>query len=148
MDEDEAVELVFDGSVYHPDSVLAAAHVLARGLRAWLKPDGHGGTVARLAPTGGGGLAPLLDAFRDEAAAQELRRRVAEANRGLREYVVTQALLAAAEPFRAGAALSPEDDAEVDRLIAAVEREIAEKAARFEEDGGSAAAGSGPAGTP
>lgn len=130
----DTAELRFDGTLYHPESVLAAAHVLARRLRVSLKPDGKGGTLARVSPPEG---APALE---DEAAAQELRRRVAADTRPLREYIVTQALLSAGGERRApgaeGApALTPEEEAEVDRLIAEAEKEISEKVARFEAAG-------------
>ena len=130
----DTAELEFDGSLYKPDSVLAAAHALARRLRVWLKPDGRGGTLALVSPADG------ADALRDEAAAQELRRRIAVETRPLREYIVTQALLAAggerqAPAGTAPAPLSPEEEAEVDRLIAEAEKEIAEKVSRFEAAG-------------
>ena len=88
----EFVLLEFDGAVFHPDAVLAAAHVLARTLEVSLEADGRGGTRAHVSPPDG---APAL---RDEAAAQELRRRVAAANRPLREYIVTRSLLSAGSP--------------------------------------------------
>lgn len=129
------VGVALDAAVYHPDSVLGAAHVLARRMRVWLRSDGRGGTRARLANADGGSLKPAaLEAmFLDEAAAQELRRRAAVANRTLREFIVTQALLSAGgERKGPPAPLSPEEDAEVDRLIAEVEREIAAKASAFD----------------
>ena len=130
-----STEFVLDAGVFHPDSVLAAAHVMTRSMRVWLKPEGKKGTVVRVGPREGGAAdAELESLFREEAAAQELRRRVSAANKGLREYVVTQALLSAAgeRPEANGPALSKEEDAEIDRLISEVEAEIAEKAARFD----------------
>ncbi|MBI3297199.1 MAG: hypothetical protein HYZ75_03480 [Elusimicrobia bacterium] len=132
------VRVALDSEIYHPDAVLGAAHVLARRMRVWLRPDGRGGTQARLANAEGGRLkAATLEAlFLDEAAAQELRRRSGAANRALREYIVTQALLSAGRERRdLPPALSPEEDAEVDRLIAEVEGELAAKAAGFDADG-------------
>lgn len=155
--------LEFEAAVFHPDSVLSAAHVLARSMRVWLAPDGRGGTTARLAPADGAPPEGMADRFRDEVAAQELRRRVSAANRGLREYIVTQALLSAGGERAGGAgsggpALSPEEDAEIDRLIAEVEKDIESKAAQFEAGGdvgrtweesrGADAAGPGPERTP
>ena len=114
----------FDGAVYHPDSVLAAAHVLARRFTVTLKPDGRGGPLAAVEPAAG------VDVLRDEAAAQELRRRIAAANRTLREYVVTRSLLSAG-----GSVPVPEERGDLEGLIAEAERQIAEKAARFEQEG-------------
>lgn len=130
----DTAELEFDGKTYHPDAVMAAAHALARSLRVWLKADGKGGTLARVSPPEG------ADALRDEAAAQELRRRIAVDTRPLREYIVTQSLLAAGGERQAPAgvpapALTPEEEAEVDRLIAEAEKEISEKVSRFEAAG-------------
>ncbi|TBR25581.1 hypothetical protein EPO15_01940 [bacterium] len=130
----DAAELEFDGALFHPDAVLAAAHALARRLRVSLKPDGRGGTLARVSPPEG------ADALLDEAAAQELRRRIAVETRPLREYIVTQSLLSAGgertgAPAASSPALSPEEEAEVDRLIAEAEKEIAEKVSRFEAAG-------------
>lgn len=130
----DCAEVTFDGAVFHPDAVLAAAHALARNLRVWLKSDGRGGTLARVSPADG------ADALRDEAAAQELRRRISTQTRPLREYIVTQSLLAAggerqAPGGTAGPALTPEEEAEVDRLIAEAEKEISEKVSKFEAAG-------------
>lgn len=118
-------EVHFDGTVFHPDSVLAAAHVLARRMTVTLEPDGRGGTLARVAPAEGAA------ALRDEAAAQELRRRIAAGNRTLREYVVTRSLLSAGAPPCPPA---PQDAGELDGLLAEVERDIAEKSARFAQE--------------
>lgn len=118
--------VAFDGAVYHPDSVLAAAHVLARTLDVVLEADGRGGTRARVSPPGGEA------ALRDEAAAQELRRRVAAANRPLREYIVTRSLLSAGSPAPVPV---PQDQRELERLVVEAERRIAEKAARFAQEG-------------
>lgn len=122
----------FDGAVYHPDSVLAAAHVLARRLTVTLEPDGRGGTLARVSPAEGAA------ALRDEAAAQELRRRIAAGNRTLREYIVTRSLLSAGAPAcpppRRPGLPAPQDAGDLDRLLAEVERDIAEKSARFAQE--------------
>ena len=130
----DPAEVAFDGELFDPASVMAAAHGLARSLRVWVKPDGRGGTLARVSPPEG------ADALRDEAAAQELRRRISVATRPLREYIVTQSLLAAGGERRdtGGSptpALTPEEEAEVDRLIAEAESEISEKVALFEAAG-------------
>lgn len=122
----EFVLLEFDGAVFHPDAVLAAAHVMARTLEVSLEADGRGGTRARVSPPDG---APAL---RDEAAAQELRRRVAAANRPLREYIVTRSLLSAGSPTPVPV---PHDQRELERLVVEAERRIAEKAARFAQEG-------------
>lgn len=118
--------VAFDGAVFHPESVLAAAHVLARTLDVVLEADGRGGTLARVSPPEGEA------ALRDEAAAQELRRRVAAANRPLREYIVTRSLLSAGSPAPVPV---PQDQRELERLVVEAERRIAEKAARFAQEG-------------
>ncbi|TPW21024.1 MAG: hypothetical protein FD126_1098 [Elusimicrobia bacterium] len=122
----EFAQIVFDAELYQADSVLAAAQVLARRLAVVIKPDGRGGLVARVRPSEG------AEALLEEAGAQELRRRVAAANRTLREYVVTRSLLSAGGP---AVAPVPEDRRELERLVLEAERSIAQKAARFEEEG-------------
>lgn len=118
-------QMSFDGAVFHPDSVLAAVHVLARRLTVTLEADGRGGTLARVAPAEGAA------ALRDEAAAQELRRRIAAGNRTLREYIVTRSLLSAGTQTGAPAL---QDVGELDGLLTEVEREIAEKIAHFAQE--------------
>lgn len=136
----DSAEVAFDGKLFHPDSVLAAAHVLARNLRIELADDGEGGTLAYVSPASG------ADTLRDEAAAQELRRRIAVETRPLRQFIVTQSLLAAGgERQASAAALSPAPNpvqiSEIDRLIDEAEKEIEKKVSVFEAAGNSNPAG-------
>lgn len=83
--------LEFDPAAYHPDALAAAAHLFAGRAEVWLGEDEVTLRVADPAA-----LDALAAEFLAEANTQELRRRIAAANRTLREYIITQALLAAA----------------------------------------------------
>jgi len=78
------------------EAVLAAAHAFAGRAEVWTTDGG----VELEAQEGSGldaaGLESLAEEFNEELVAQELRRRIAASNRSVREYLITQALLAAA----------------------------------------------------
>ncbi|MFH1724376.1 MAG: hypothetical protein ABII00_07120 [Elusimicrobiota bacterium] len=138
--------LTLDAAVYHPDSVLRAAHVMAGKLRIRIGPMKSGVShvvLEAVEASGAVALSALADDFLDEAAAQELRRRVAADNRTVREYIITLALLSAsgerplaaekppATERAASPRLSQEEEAEIDRLIEEAEREIKQRAPRL-----------------
>lgn len=93
--------LRFDPAAYHPDAVAAAAHLFAGRAEVWL---GDGEVTLRVAEPAA--LDALAAEFLEEVNTQELRRRIAAANRPLREYIITAALLAAAGQ-RAGPPSTP-----------------------------------------
>ena len=137
---DGKVRLVLDAATYHPDSVLEAAHVLAARARVWLRKVPRG-TEALVEARGSVSSPGLGEEFLDEVSAQELRRRIAERNRPIREYIVTQALLAASGPAHSGASrenapLSAADEEEIDRLIREAEKEIEGKIPSGPDDEG------------
>ncbi|TPW20361.1 MAG: hypothetical protein FD126_1760 [Elusimicrobia bacterium] len=115
-------------SAVRPEAVLTAAHVLSRKADVWLE-EGE----AELRPKAGKPSADALEAlaaeFAEEAVTQELRRRVAESNRSVRDYLVTQALVSAAgaqgtaQPTMGN--LSEDQEKDIDQLIAEAERELA-----------------------
>jgi His-Xaa-Ser system protein HxsD len=93
--------LAFDPAAYHPDAVAAAAHLFAGRAEVWL---GDGEVTLRVREPAA--LDALAAEFLEEVNSAELRRRIAAANRPLREYIITAALLAAAGE-RAGQAAAP-----------------------------------------
>lgn len=120
----KAVVKVEGGSV-HEESLMMAAHVLSRAAEVWL---GEG--EVELKPKAGQDLEALAAEFAEEVLAQELRRRVAAANRSVRDYIVTQALLSAAgqgsapPPEQQMGNLSADQEEEIQRLIAEAESEL------------------------
>ena len=91
MTEPAERTLSFDPAATHPDALAAAAHVFAGRAEVWLGEDEVTLRVADAAA-----LDALAAEFLAEVNSQELRRRIAAATRPLREYIITQALLAAA----------------------------------------------------
>lgn len=123
-----SVIVTLEEPAIRPDAVLTAAHVLSRKAEVWLgegevelKPKKKKASVAE--------LEALAAEFAEEAVTQELRRRVAETNRSVRDYLVTQALVTAAgaqgtsQPEMGN--LSEEQEKDIDQLIAEAEKELA-----------------------
>lgn len=82
--------LSFDAEAYHADSLAAAAHLFAGRAEVWL-----GEHEVTLRAKEGSDLGALAAEFLAEVNSSELRRRISAANRPLREYIITQALLSA-----------------------------------------------------
>lgn len=91
MSEGAERTLEFDPAAYHPDALAAAAHLFAGRAEVWLGED-----EVTLRVSDPAALDALAAEFLAEVNVQELRRRIAAANRTLREYIITQALLSAA----------------------------------------------------
>lgn len=125
-----AAVVTLEGSAIRQEAALAAAHVLSRKAEVWL---GEGEAELRLkqGEASQEALEALAAEFAEEAVTQELRRRVAEANRTVRDYLVTQALISAAGDMQGAApepqmgSLSEEQEKDIDQLIAEAEAELA-----------------------
>lgn len=134
-----SVFVTLEETTIRPDAVLTAAHVLSRKAEVWL-----GEEEVELRPKAGQGSAAELQAlaaeFAEEAVTQELRRRVAETNRSVRDYLITQALVTAsgaqgnAQPAMGN--LTEDQEKDIDQLIAEAEKELAggQPAATSESD--------------
>lgn len=125
-----AVFVTLKGSEIRSEAVLSAAHVLSRKAEVWLGTDEVELRPKQGEPADTAALEALAAEFAEEAVAQELRRRVAEANRSVRDYLVTQALLSASGDDQAGAQqqmgdLSKEQEKDIDQLIEEAEQELA-----------------------
>lgn len=125
----------------HPlDNVRYAAYALSGGARVALALKGRGAVEATFSPAPGGKLdaAALRKAFKRELEDEALRARVFALNAGLREHLILRAMAAAeakpAPPPEPG--LTPEQERELEALIASVEKEIKTESAA----GGRAAA--------
>lgn len=128
--KEPSVTVELDPKTYHEDAVLAAAHVLARRAEVWL--EGRSATLKPKPPLGESDLEALADEFVEEAVAQELRRRIAEGGRTVREYIVMQALLSAAGPQVQPTQtqlppMSADQESEIASLIREAEQEIREQ---------------------
>lgn len=131
------------GSVVRAESVLSAAHVLSGKAEVWVGED-----EVELRPKGGGSGKDALEAlaaeFAEEVVTQELRRRVAAANRTVRDYLVTQALITASGDAESAAqqpmgSLSEGQEKDIEQLIAEAEQELAQGQAASPAAQGSAA---------
>lgn len=118
---------------YDLDAVRYAAHAVSGAAYVFISPAGRG-TVAvkftfkpRAAGGGPADAAKLLQSrFREELADEKLRAAIADANRGLREFMILKALSYEEPPAPGGedSGLTPEQEKELDALIAQVESEI------------------------
>lgn len=124
-----AAYVTLKGSAVRPEAVLTAAHVLSRKADVWLD-KGEVELRPKRGKAGKEALEALAAEFAEEAVTQELRRRVATANRSVRDYIVTQALVSAAGEAKSTAEpamgnLSEEQEKDIDQLIAEAEQELA-----------------------
>lgn len=115
-------------SAIRPEAVLTAAHVLSRKADVWLGEE-EVELRSKEAEPSAEALEALAAEFGEEAVTQELRRRVAESNRSVRDYLVAQALVSAAgaqgtaQPTMGN--LSEDQEKDIDQLIAEAEKELA-----------------------
>ncbi len=114
---------------YSPETARYAAYALTGEAYAFLRPAGAGSLSVELRPKPGAAPAGLAARFRAALREEALRETLFEENKGLREFMLLKAL-SAPEPAPApSAALTPEQEKELDALIAQVEREIKEESA-------------------
>lgn len=112
------------------EAVLAAAHAFSDRAEVWTTDGGVELEAKEGAAADAEALDRLASEFREELVAQELRRRIAASNRSVREYLITQALLAAAneqgqQPAEAQLGnLTGDQEDEIARLIQEAEQEL------------------------
>lgn len=110
---------------YAAHAVSGAAHVLIRRGKA-------GTAVVELSPTGKISGKGVAASFLSELADEKIRASIHSANRELRDFMILKALSkdAAPEPARQDdSGLTPEQEKELDALIAQVESEIKRESA-------------------
>lgn len=107
------------------DAVRYAAYSLSAAAYVLLEPAGKGAVQASFSERPGARLAGIEGRFKQALADEALREKNFDENRGLREFMILKAL-AAAEPAKPqqDTGLTPEQEKELDALIAQVESEI------------------------
>jgi len=130
MTEKISVRVSF--SRYAPDTVRYAAYSVSGGAYVTLEPS-KGGMLVTLEPkrpASGAALTALKKKFTSELADEKLRAELAASSRGLREFMTLKALCGPAAPApQEDSGLTPEQEKELDALIAEVESEIKTEAA-------------------
>ncbi|MCM2267053.1 MAG: hypothetical protein NDI60_04680 [Elusimicrobiales bacterium] len=116
---------------YPIETVRYAAHAVSCAARVFIRTAGRDTAVAEFEPTGRLPGAKIAAAFRAELADEALRASVYAANRELRDFMILKALSAQAAPppRQDDSGLTPEQEKELDALIAQVESEIKQEAA-------------------
>lgn len=110
---------------YSPESVRYAAHSLGGEAFAYIKPLPGGRAAVELAPRPGRASAGLARRFRAELEDEKLRERVAGENRELREFMLLKALnYRPKPPEKDDSGLTPQQEKELNDLIAQIETEI------------------------
>jgi VIT1/CCC1 family predicted Fe2+/Mn2+ transporter len=117
---------------YNLDAVRYAAHAVSGAAHAFIRLAGAEKAVVEFTPAGSVSGAGIAAAFRAELADEKLRASIYAANRELRDFMILKALSAeeAAPPApQDDSGLTPEQEKELDALIAQVESEIKREAA-------------------
>ena len=94
----KALTLSVDTSVYSLDAVQAAAYTFTDRAYVRIARSGAKGVSVVLKPKGSSSAAVLADEFHNELLHETLRRKVSEANKKIREFIVTKALVSAQVP--------------------------------------------------
>ncbi len=130
------VTLKVQKKLYALELLQGAAYVLTDRCVAYVQTQGasHVVTLASSRGRSREDLQALGDAFLNELLNQALRQKLVASNRSIMEHVITRALVSAtAEPETPQAApdaLTADQQAEIDKLIAEAEAEIASLAKR------------------
>lgn len=115
---------------YNLETVRYAAHAASGAARVFIKLKGPGTAVVEFEPTGKLPGAKIAAAFRAELDDEALRARIWAANSELRDFMILKALSSEpARPQQDDSGLTPEQEKELDDLIAQVESEIKQEAA-------------------
>ena len=122
----KTVSVSVDLGVFGLDIVRYAAHAVSGSAHVLIKRNGSREAVVEFSPTRplSGGVAA---AFRSELADEKVRAAIHDANRELRDFMILKALSKEAAPPQArqdDSGLTPEQEKELDALIAQVESEI------------------------
>ena len=114
------------------DAVRYAAHAVSDAAHVFIKP-GYGGAVAlEFSPKSAPAAKGLAPRFREELKDEKIRAAIFDSNRELREFMILKALAYEETPAAAqkeDSGLTPEQESELDALIAQVESEIKKESA-------------------
>lgn len=112
---------------YDLDTVRYAAHAVSRAAHVFIKLDGRSAAAVEFTPTGPVSGKAVAASFKAELADEKLRAAIYAANRELRDFMILKALSKEETPPQApqdDSGLTPEQEKELDALIAQVESEI------------------------
>ncbi len=119
---------------YSLDSVRYAAHSLGGLVYAFIKPLPGGKVLVELSPKPGTTAAKAAGCarlFRGELEDEKLRERVSSGNRELREFLLLKAMnYQPKPPEKDDSGLTPQQEKELNDLIAQIEGEIKAEAAK------------------
>ena len=113
------------------DVVRYAAYAVSDAAYVFVKPAADGVTV-EFTPKTASAEKNLVKRFREELKDEKMRAAISDANRDLREFMILKALAYEETPAEAGqedSGLTPEQEKELDALIAQVEGEIKKESA-------------------
>lgn len=129
--KNKAIRIRVGLRAHNLDAVRYAAYAVSDAAYVFIAPAGKGAAVLELTPKAAAPAPGLARRFAEELKDEELRARIFDANRELREFMILKALsgeqAAAAQPEDSG--LTPEQEKELDALIAQVESEIKKESA-------------------
>lgn len=110
------------------NAVRYAAYSLSGTNYVCIEPSGKGSVSVRFEPKAGRLPANFRAVFTAALADEKLREKIFDENRELREFMILKAL-AGQEPAKpaADSGLTPEQEKELDALIAQVEKEVKEE---------------------
>lgn len=109
------------------DAVRYAAHAVSGSAHVLIRRNGRREAVVEFSPTGAVSGKSVAAAFRAELADEKVRAFLHDANRELRDFMILKALSGKEAPAPArqdDSGLTPEQEKELDALIAQVESEI------------------------
>ena len=116
---------------YDLDTVRYAAYAVSDAAYVFLKPAA-GGAAAGFVPKSPSSAKDLAKRFKEELKDEKLRASIFAANRDLREFMILKSLAyeeTPAGPRQDDSGLTPEQEKELDALIAQVESEIKKESA-------------------
>ena len=117
---------------YDLNTVRYAAYAVSDAAYVFITPAGKGAVCVEFTPKTGAASKELARRFRDELKDEKLRAAIFDANRELREFMILKALsyeAAGAPAAQEDSGLTPEQEKELDALIAQVESEIKKESA-------------------
>lgn len=114
------------------DVVRYAAYAVSDAACVFIKPAGKGAVTVEFSPKNAAAAGDLSRRFRGELKDEKIRAAIFDSNRELREFMILKALAYEETPAAAqkeDSGLTPEQESELDALIAQVESEIKRESA-------------------
>lgn len=109
------------------DAVRYAAYAVSDAAYVFVRSAGKGAVTVEFTPKNGSPAKDLSRRFQEELADEKIRAAIFDSNRDLREFMILKALAYEETPAAAksdDSGLTPEQESELDALIAQVESEI------------------------